>query len=120
MSLFPVKITRTQKPPLGVGIDWNNPLAQGLVGAYPINENGGTTIFDNVGSKHGLKASNLIWKSGNLENSIFQNNGHIDIPWTKPAVTQPWSIFFELSLLVAMANATYSGLVSVCRFSHGV
>lgn len=43
---FPVNIPRTSKPPIGTGIDWSNPLSQGLVGCWLFNEGGGRTAFD--------------------------------------------------------------------------
>ena len=50
MALVPLRITRTTKPPLGTPIDWSNPLAQGLVGAWAFNEGGGAPV-DSVSAK---------------------------------------------------------------------
>lgn len=49
MPLVPIRIPRTSKPPLGTPIDWSNPLAQGLVGAWAFNEGAGNTAYNPAG-----------------------------------------------------------------------
>jgi len=39
-----------QKPPLGVPVNWGDPLAQGLVGCWLMNEGGGTIVNDLSGN----------------------------------------------------------------------
>jgi hypothetical protein len=55
------------KPPLGYLLDKENPLAQGLIGFYAINENTGTTLNDacNQLNLTALGAGNL-WGAGSL------------------------------------------------------
>lgn len=48
-----------QKPPLGVQLDFGNPLTNGLVGCWLINENGGSTIYDISGNKNNGSMKNM-------------------------------------------------------------
>jgi len=43
-----------QKPPLGVGIDREHRLGQGLVGCWPFNEGAGRSVMDQAGRGHGV------------------------------------------------------------------
>jgi hypothetical protein len=41
---------QNQKPPIGTGIDWSNPLSQGLKGAWLLNEASGNKTYNIVSS----------------------------------------------------------------------
>ena len=54
-----------QKPPLGVPVNWGDPLAQGLVGCWLMNEGGGNTVYDLSGNGHaGTKNPTTPWIAG--------------------------------------------------------
>jgi len=40
------------KPPLGVKIDWSNPITKGLVGCWLFNEGGGDKVYDLSGNEN--------------------------------------------------------------------
>jgi hypothetical protein len=44
-----IRLYRSIKPPFGTPIDFGNPLARGLTGAYALNEAGGTSVYDATG-----------------------------------------------------------------------
>lgn len=53
------------KPPLGVQLDWTNPINRGLVGCWIFNEGGGTRANDLSGNgNHGLLIGNIVPNSG--------------------------------------------------------
>jgi len=53
------------KPPFGsVTIDWNHPLAQGLVGCWLFNEGAGLTAYDLAMNKHGALTNGPLWVPG--------------------------------------------------------
>jgi len=66
MSLFPFRITRTSKPPMGTPIDWSNPLTQGLVGAWAFNEGGGTSAYNLVSGKTNLLNGAVVYKNSEV------------------------------------------------------
>ena len=39
-----------QKPPLGIQIDWSNPITKGLVGCWLFNEGSGDKVYDLSGN----------------------------------------------------------------------
>lgn len=45
MALVPIHIPWTSKPPLGTPIDRSHPLAQGVIGAWALNEGAGVQAF---------------------------------------------------------------------------
>ena len=64
---------RQSKPWPGVGIDWTNPLAQGLQFVVPFNEKSGNP-YEVVNSLKPSSASNLGWGSG-VDGSVAVFNG---------------------------------------------
>jgi len=69
MALIPIRIPRTTKPSLSTPIDWGNPLAQGLVGAWAFNEGSGTKTFDAVSGITGVKQGATSWHPEGIRNS---------------------------------------------------
>lgn len=55
-----IQIPWTYKPPYGVKLNRQHPLAQGLVGCWLMNEGGGNTVFDLASGNNGT-APALIW-----------------------------------------------------------
>ena len=57
----------TAKPVYGVEVDTNHPLADGLVGAWIMNEGSGDTVHDSSGNGNdGTLVGDPIWTSGNI------------------------------------------------------
>jgi len=53
------------KPLLGAGLDWSHPLANGLLGYWVLNEQGGTILSSLSGDAQGaIQGANLNWASG--------------------------------------------------------
>lgn len=53
-----------QKPPLGVPVNWGDPLARGLVGCWLMNEGGGNIVNDLSGNRIRGTIVNAIWSKG--------------------------------------------------------
>ena len=60
-----LRIPWTTKPPLGTPIDKSNPLAQGLVGSWALNENGGSVLKDSAG-KYDAALTSPVWGNNAL------------------------------------------------------
>lgn len=50
----------TNKPPMGVRIDWSYPITRGLLACWLMNENGGI-LRDLAGNSHAYKVGNPTW-----------------------------------------------------------
>lgn len=60
-----IEIPRTQKPPLGVPLDFGNDLTRGILAYFAFNESGGDTIYDLSGGYHGTwNGSGERWVAG--------------------------------------------------------
>jgi hypothetical protein len=69
------------KPPLGVQLKNGHPLANGLVGAWLMNEAGGIKVYDLVNRTPGTLSGTLpLWKAGRFGGAIsFGSSGYIDL-----------------------------------------
>ncbi len=89
--------TRTwQKPPLGSMIDWSHPLAQGLVGCFLLNENGGLQIWDLVNKLSLPLDSGTVWGTASGGTGILHNAGSRGVHTLCPA---PLLVNIPLTLL---------------------
>lgn len=52
-----------QKPPLGVEVDWSNPITEGLVGCWLFNEGGGDKVYDSSGNGNTGTLTNMAFPS---------------------------------------------------------
>lgn len=52
-----------QKPPLGVQVDWSNPITKGLVGCWLFNEAGGDKVYDLSGNNNTGTLTNMAFPS---------------------------------------------------------
>jgi len=67
--LYPVSYV--YKPPLPVCINWEHPLARGLVGCWLFNEGGGNTVFDLSGyGNHGSFIDAPAWIIGKFGSAL--------------------------------------------------
>ena len=53
-----------QKPILGRGINWGDPLARGLVGYWLMNEGVGNKVYDLSGNGRTGTISGALWTAG--------------------------------------------------------
>jgi len=60
-----------QKPPLGVQINWDNSIAKGLVGCWPMNESRGNKVFDLSGNRNTVTITNAIWKPCKFGSGLY-------------------------------------------------
>lgn len=71
-GFIPKRIPLQRKPEGQVRIDWSNPLAKGLVGAWIFNEGSGSTIFDLTGNNNAV-LENGTWAIAGGERSVLCN-----------------------------------------------
>ena len=61
-----------QKPPLGVPINWGDPLARGLVGCWLMNEGGGNRVNDLSGNGNvGTFSGDVSWSPAKFGNGVY-------------------------------------------------
>lgn len=58
-----IQLPWIHKPPYGVKLNRQHPLAQGLVGCWLMNEGGGSNIFDLARYNHGVIDDVISWNS---------------------------------------------------------
>ena len=68
-----------QKPPLGYGVDWSSPLAQGLVGCWLFNEGAGSVANDLASDGKALSLGGVSWSPNVLRNTGL-NSGMSQTP----------------------------------------
>ena len=109
----------TNKPAAGSGINWNRPLAAGLVTAVPVNEGAGTNFYDAV-SQQSYAAQMLSGSPGGaLPPSWFTPSVSSNYPWAGPAIGNNnataqaiQSVFQETNLIHNVTNGySYATLV---------
>ncbi len=93
-----------QKPPVGSQINWNHPLAKGLVSAVPLNEGAGNAYYD--------AATKEIYTAKALE---FTPKGALPPAWITPPVTAdyPWG-----GSAISNNNATAQSICSRLKDGH--
>ena len=109
----------TNKPAAGSGINWNRPLAAGLVSAVPVNEGAGTNFYDAV-SQQSYAAQMLSGSPGGaLPPSWYTPSVSTNYPWAGPAIGNNsataqaiQSVFQEADLIHNVTNGySYATLV---------
>src|SRR5438309_10947550 len=96
----------TTKPSLGTQINWGHPLAQGLVGCWLSNEDGGLILNDSLGLAKGtLSGSTLpVWSSGSYSRFLkFDgSSSYVDVALSAPLLT----LSGQMTVLAVMNSAT--------------
>jgi hypothetical protein len=68
------------KPPLGSRINWEDPLAKGLVASFLLNENGGNYITNLVDGKSYAKGgTTAVWRTTQKGVAIYNSTAFYDI-----------------------------------------
>lgn len=95
-----IKVPWTEKPPLGVDLDWDNDLNRDLIGEWPFNDRAGGTaknLADPTGDTNGvwnISGDHWRWDVAN-----FNNSNYIEIAASILAsAIGTWSISLRFSL----------------------
>jgi hypothetical protein len=86
-----------QKPPLGVPINWNHPLANGLWNRWVMNEGTGTQLCDAAGRSNGVAFGSPRWLGDGIQ---FNGSSYYDVGTLNPfaqLVSQGVTLIFWLS-----------------------
>lgn len=73
MAIILRKTRQLWKPPLGARINSSHPLAQGLIGAWLMNEGGGATAYDISGKNNNGAINGPTWTASKLGRGLSFN-----------------------------------------------
>lgn len=114
------------KPPKGVLLNGDHPLAKGLVGAWLMNEGSGNKVFDFSGY-NGSKATlngNAVWVAGNRGWAIDFSAGGSDFIKINPALgfgtsgTLVWSVVLDTIVTYGGHIAAKDSSAANCIFIY--
>lgn len=97
------KLSPYRKPPPGTMVNQTHPLAQGLVGAWLMNEGAGTYLYDSSGQKrHGVGTTPTWTSDGYGQPVCTMNNG-------------PYAVL-DAGIMRSLAGAT--SVTLICKFKQ--
>ncbi len=106
MRVFPLHINHgwgATKPPVGTLIDWNDPLATGLDGAWALNEGGGATVHDASLKNRAngvFSGTSLSWIPGSNPGGMgiknLNGNGFVNLGAAGNYTTENFSLAFAM------------------------
>lgn len=99
----------TSKPPMGSQIDWEHPLAKGLVGVWLMNENGGKTAKNLLDSNKFVLSNNAVWsnnkKGAGIKTQGTSNYAVLTNPTPKLKPAKDVTLIWYGSILGNMASS---------------
>lgn len=96
------------KPSVGYGVDWSDPIANGLIGCWLFNEGAGGTLFDIARKNHGTFANAPTWTGGAFGQSLNFNAANQAVNVSAiPTMANPWTIsgWVNWSTITNLASA---------------
>lgn len=111
-------IPQTGKPGRGAVIDWSNPLSQGLVHYYPLNEGAGNVAYDlcrNLNLSAAGFGSNPVWSGGPKGSAIacvYQGAGFVAALPAAQQISWPITIAWGFRLGTSYPDQ-YSGTFGI-------